>query len=294
MKLNEKLKLERIKELRNLKDKEVPLKPWQLKIKSVIYGTDTWQGKLFDILLLVFILASILVIMLESVSFLKVKYFNSFLIVEYIITGLFTAEYILRIISLKKPFKYIFSFYGLIDLLSILPTYLSLIITGTKPLTVIRALRFLRIFRILEMSNYTAGSNTITKALYDSRHKIIVFILSVLTIVIVLGAIMYSIESAESGFTSIPRSIYWAIITITTVGYGDIAPATPLGQAIASFIMLIGYSIIAIPTGIVSAQAVKNDSEQIRKFKCPKCKKEGHEKAASFCKYCGAKLDDEE
>lgn len=286
LKLRDKIRLEQLKE------SEVKLKPWQLRIKTVIYGTDTWQGKLFDILLLIFILISIIVIMMESVVSLRLKYQYEFLVTEYVITGLFTIEYILRIISLNKPLKYVFSFYGVIDILSILPTYLSVIFTGTKPLTVIRAVRFLRIFRILEMSKFTLGANTIIKALYFSRHKIIVFIISMLTIVIVLGGIMYSIESYEAGFTSIPRSIYWAIITITTVGYGDIAPITPLGQALASFIMLIGYSIIAVPTGIVTAEVVKNDMDKIKKFSCPNCEKEGHTTDASFCKHCGHEFED--
>ena len=289
MKFKDKIRLEKLRQLHN---SEFKLKPWQIKVKTVIYGTDTWPGKLFDILLLVLILISIVVIMMESVVFLNIKYKQEFLITEYIITGLFTIEYILRIISLRKPLKYVFSFYGLIDLLSILPTYLSLIFTGTKPLTIIRAVRFLRIFRILEMSSYTIGASTIIQALYASRQKIVVFILSMLTIVTILGGIMFSIESYEAGFTSIPRSIYWAIITITTVGYGDIAPITPLGQGIASFIMLIGYSIIAVPTGIVTAEVVKNDADKIRKYACPSCEKEGHTKDAEFCKFCGHQLDE--
>jgi len=290
MKFKDKIRLE--KQLEILKEREMRLKPWQLKIKTVIYGTDTWPGKFFDISLLVLILISIIVIMLESVKSLYALYSSYFLVIEYVITGLFTVEYFLRIISLKKPFKYIFSFYGLIDILAILPTYLSLIFTGTKPLAVIRALRFLRVFRILEMTPYLSGANTIVKAIYDSRYKIIVFIMSMLTIVIILGSIMFSIESPEAGFTSIPRSIYWAIITITTVGYGDIAPVTPLGQAIASFIMLIGYSIIAIPTGIVSAEIVSNQKDEIRKFACPSCGEEGHTIDAEYCKFCGHKFED--
>jgi voltage-gated potassium channel len=280
--------IKRIKILKEeLEAKEVRLKGWQLKVQEVIYGTTTPSGKLFDILLLLLILFSILAIMLESVAAYKNEYRLTFLVIEYVVTGLFTIEYILRIVSVKQPLKYIFSFFGIIDLLSILPTYLGLFISGSKPLTVVRAIRFLRIFRILELSNFTKGANTILQALYDSRHKIIVFIVSMLTIVIILGAIMFSVESAESGFTSIPRSIYWAIITITTVGYGDIAPATELGQAIASIIMLIGYSIIAVPTGIVSAEIIKGETSKIRQFSCPSCQKTGHTLDALYCKYCG-------
>ena len=276
--------------LEQLRENEIKLRPWQLKVKTVIHGTDTIPGRVFDVFLLLLILASIVVIMLESVNYYKEKYLQIFLIIEFVITGLFTIEYVLRILSIRKPWKYILSFYGIVDLLSILPTYLSLIFTGTKPLTVIRALRFLRIFRILEMTNYTKGANNLIVALYNSRQKIIIFILSILTLVIILGAIMYSIEPYTAGFTSIPRSIYWAIITITTVGYGDIAPITPLGQAIASFIMLIGYAIIAVPTGIVTAEVMQKKHDKIRKHACNNCKRTGHSVDAVHCKYCGAKL----
>lgn len=276
--------------INSLKKKEVNLKPWQEKINEIIAGTETRLGRLFDIWLLVIILVSVVVIMLESVPSIQKHYAVEFIIIEFVVTGLFSIEYILRIISTKHPLKYMFSFLGVVDLLSILPTYLGLFISGAKPLTVIRALRFLRIFRILELSNFTKGADTIIKALYASRHKIIVFIISVLTIVIILGAIMFSVESPEAGFTSIPRSIYWAIITITTVGYGDIAPMTPAGQAIASFIMLIGYSIIAVPTGIVSAEIVKGDKSRFKLHACSNCKRTEHEIDADFCKYCGQKL----
>jgi voltage-gated potassium channel len=278
------------KTIDNLTKKEVQLRPWQQKIHEIITGTETRLGKLFDIWLLIIILISVIVIMLESISSVQKVYAEEFIIIEFVITGLFTIEYVLRIISTKQPLKYMFSFLGVVDLLSILPTYLGLFISGTKPLTVIRALRFLRIFRILELSNYTMGADTIIKALYGSRRKIIVFIMSMLTIVIILGAIMFSVESPEAGFTSIPRSIYWAIITITTVGYGDIAPITPLGQAIAAIIMLIGYSIIAVPTGIVSAEIVKRDKSRFKLHACSNCKRTEHETDAEFCKYCGEKL----
>ena len=278
------------KTIDTLTKKEVQLRPWQQKIHEIITETETRLGKLFDIWLLIIILISVIVIMLESVSSVQKTYAEEFIIIEFVITGLFTIEYVLRIISTKQPLKYMFSFLGVVDLLSILPTYLGLFISGTKPLTVIRALRFLRIFRILELSNYTMGADTIIKALYGSRHKIIVFIMSMLTIVIILGAIMFSVESPEAGFTSIPRSIYWAIITITTVGYGDIAPITPLGQAIAAIIMLIGYSIIAVPTGIVSAEIVKRDKSRFKLHACSNCKRTEHETDAEFCKYCGEKL----
>lgn len=285
---------QQIEKLEQFKEKEVQLKPWQLKVQEVIYGTKTPAGKLFDLILLVTILFSIAVIMLESVPSLKAKYEIEFITIEFVITGLFTVEYIMRIISIKKPIKYIFSFLGLIDLMSILPTYLSLFLTGSKPLTVIRAIRFLRVFRILELSKFTQGADLMIKALYQSRHKIIVFIITIFTLVIVLGAVMYSVESEEAGFTSIPRSIYWAIITITTVGYGDIAPETGTGQAIASLIMLIGYSIIAVPTGIVSAEIVQTRKSNYKLHACPKCKTTGHSNDAKYCFHCGAALSEEE
>ena len=280
------------KVINNLREKEVGLKPWQEKIQEVITGTETRMGKLFDIWLLIMILASIVVIMLESVPSIQKLYAHEFIVIEFTITGLFTIEYLLRIISTKHPLRYMFSFFGLIDLVSILPTYLTLFISGTKPLTVIRALRFLRIFRILELSNFTKGADTIIKALYESRHKIGVFIISMLTIVIILGAIMFSIESPEAGFTSIPRSIYWAIITITTVGYGDIAPATPFGQLIASFIMILGYGIIAVPTGIVTAEMAKPVPVDTNTQACPNCLHPSHKERAIYCHQCGELLND--
>lgn len=271
----------------SFREKEFKLRPWQLKIQEVIYGTYTRPGKIFDILLLIIILLSVIVIMLESVTYLNVKYSLSFLTIEWIVTGLFTIEYILRIISLRKPLSYIFSFMGLVDLFSLLPSYLSLFIDGAASLMLLRSIRFLRIFRILRLSRYMIGADVLGDALKNSRHKIAVFLISILTIVIILGGLMYVIEPKEAGFTSIPRSVYWAIITITTVGYGDIAPVTPLGQALASFIMLFGYAIIAVPTGIVSSEFTALRSDNIKAFECENCGESGHEKSAHFCKSCG-------
>ena len=271
----------------SFKEKEFKLRPWQLKIQEVIYGTYTRPGKIFDIVLLVLILLSIVVVMLESVTYLNQKYNFSFLTIEWVITGLFTIEYILRIISLRKPISYIFSFMGLVDLFSLLPSYLSLFIEGAESLMLLRSIRFLRIFRILRLSRFMLGADFLGDALKNSRHKVTVFLISILTLVIILGGLMYVIEPKEAGFTSIPRSVYWAITTITTVGYGDIAPVTPLGQALASFIMLFGYAIIAVPTGIVSSEFTALRAEGIRTFECPNCGEEGHEKTSHFCKNCG-------
>lgn len=274
----------------SFREKEFKLRPWQLKIQEVIYGTYTRAGKTFDILLLIIILLSIVVVMLESVSYLNIKYNFTFFTIEWIVTGLFTIEYILRIVSLRKPISYVFSFMGLVDLFSLLPSYLSLFVDGATSLMLLRSIRFLRIFRILRLSRYMLGADVLGEALKNSRHKIAVFLISMLTIVIILGGLMYVIEPKEAGFTSIPRSIYWAIITITTVGYGDIAPVTPLGQALASFIMLFGYAIIAVPTGIVSSEFTSAKAESVKVYECPNCGEEGHKKSAEFCRACGYKI----
>lgn len=284
----------RIDKSLEFRNKDFKLRPWQMKVQEVIYGTETPAGKRFDIILLIVILTSIVVVMLESVSHLNVKYRDTFKIIEWVITGLFTIEYILRILSLKKPLTYIFSFFGLIDFLALLPSYLGLFFAGSESLMVIRVVRFLRIFKVLRLSSYMLGADILGDALKNSRHKIIVFLISILTIVIIMGGIMYFIEPSESGFTSIPRSIYWAIITITTVGYGDIAPVTALGQAIASMIMLFGYAIIAVPTGIVSSEIATAKKADKKLFKCPNCKLEGHDQEANFCKYCGEKFNSDE
>ena len=277
----------RIDKSLSFREKEFKLRPWQLKVQEVIYGTYTKAGKTFDILLLIFILLSIIVVMLESVSYLNLKYRFTFISIEWFITGLFTIEYIFRIVSLRKPLSYVFSFMGLVDLFSILPSYLSLLIDGTGSLMLLRSVRFLRVFRVLRLSPYMLGADILGDALKNSRHKIIVFLISMLTIVIILGGLMYVIEPNEAGFTSIPRSIYWAIITITTVGYGDIAPVTPIGQALASLIMLFGYAIIAVPTGIISSEFTSLRHDSMKAFECPNCGEQDHEKSANFCKSCG-------
>lgn len=267
------------------------LKPWQNKIHEIVYEADTPGGKLFDIVLLWTILISIIIVMLESVEEINVKYGFELVILEWTFTTLFSIEYLLRIISIKKPQKYIFSFYGIVDFLSIIPTFLSFFIVGTQSLMVIRSIRLLRVFRILKLANFIGEANLLGKALKQSRAKIIVFLFAVLSVTFILGSVMYLVETPESGFTSIPISIYWAIVTLTTVGYGDIAPQSVLGQVIASIIMIIGYAVIAVPTGIVSSEIVKAEKgSKVSTQACPSCSREKHDIDAIHCKYCGATL----
>lgn len=267
---------------------KVVLKPWQQKLHQIIFEADTPKGKLFDVVLLIMILISVLVVMLESVESIKDVHGELLVAIEWTFTILFSVEYILRILSVGKPIKYITSFYGLVDLLSILPTFLGLFIAGTHSLTVIRSLRLLRIFRILKFAQFINQTEALIIALRKSSTKIIVFLFAVLSLTIILGTLMYIIESPEDGFTSIPRSIYWAIVTLTTVGYGDIAPQTVLGQTIASVIMIIGYAIIAVPTGVVSVEYAKKFKTNTQA--CPNCSMEGHDDDAEFCKFCGSNL----
>lgn len=229
---------------------------WRLRLHEVIYGTHTPAGKLFDIILLVVILYSIIIVMMESVPRFDNKFHDFFNISEWVVTILFSIEYGLRLVCIKRPSKYIFSFFGIIDLLSTIPKYLSFFFVGSQYFTAFRALRLLRVFRILKLVRFIGESNNLTRAIKASKTKIFVFVFFVLIISVLLGTIMYLVEGPEHGFNSIPHSVYWTIVTLTTVGYGDISPETPLGQFIATFIMIIGYGIIAVPTGIVSAEYV--------------------------------------
>ncbi len=272
--------------------KNLSQKNWKQKLHEVIYEADTKAGKLFDIVLLIAILVSIAIVMLESVDEFSENYSSELNILEWIITILFTIEYILRIICIRKPHKYIFSFYGIIDFLSTIPKYLSVFFIGTHSLVALRALRLLRVFRVLKLARFISESNTLIKALKASRAKVSVFLFFVIIVCVILGTVMYLIEGSENGFTSIPRSVYWAIVTLTTVGYGDIAPGTPLGQLIASVIMILGYAIIAIPTGIVSSEMTKHDDIDLNTQSCPNCSYEGHDDDALFCNHCGSKLHD--
>jgi voltage-gated potassium channel len=257
---------------------------------ETIYESDTKAGKLFDVLLIGLISASVIVVMLDSIATVNQDFKHLLYVLEWIFTILFTIEYFLRIIALRKPLGYIFSFYGLIDLLAILPTYLSLFFPATRYFTVIRILRVLRIFRILKLLQYINAANQLTMAMRASRTKITVFLFSVVSLAVVLGSFMYVIEGSENGFTSIPRSIYWAIVTMTTVGYGDISPQTVIGQVLASIIMILGYAIIAIPTGIVTSELNFMRSNPNVGQACPNCGCEGHSADAHFCRKCGTTL----
>jgi voltage-gated potassium channel len=260
------------------------------KLFEIIFGAETKEGKLFDIALLIIIVISIFIVLLESVPAISGEFRTVLKTIEWVITIVFTIEYFLRIYIVEKPAKYVFSFYGLIDFFSFLPTYLAVFLVGAQSLIVLRALRLLRIFRVLKLTRYTSESNTIVHALVASKRKIGVFLYAVLTMVIIIGTIMYLIEGAENGFTSIPKSIYWAIVTLTTVGYGDIAPQTFLGQSLASIVMIIGYAIIAVPTGIVTAEIAHLKSKELKNKACSSCHKIDHDDDAKFCKSCGEKL----
>jgi voltage-gated potassium channel len=267
------------------------LRPWQARLHEVIYESHSAAGKVFDVTLLAFIIISIVVVMLDSVADLHARYGRIFLILEWFFTISFTLEYILRLICIRRPWKYMFSVLGIIDLLAIIPSYLSFVYIGSQSLLVLRALRLLRVFRIFRLVHFLSEMRFLYVAIINSVRKISIFILFVISAVVILGSVIYLVEGPENGFTSIPQSVYWAIVTITTVGYGDIAPATPLGKLIASFIMLLGYGIIAVPTGIVTTEmAIAAREQRHSNQACPACGREGHDHDARFCKYCGSKL----
>ena len=268
------------------------------KLHTIIYEADTPMGKLFDVVLLILILVSVILVMLESVTSIDTHYHDLLYFGEWLITIFFTIEYILRIITVKKASNYIFSFYGIIDFLSTIPLYLSFILAGSNALLAVRALRLLRVFRILKITRYMGEANKLNKALRDSKPKIFVFLFAVLILSIIAGTIMYLVEGEQSGFVSIPISVYWCIVTLTTVGFGDIAPVTPLGQFIAAIIMIMGYGIIAVPTGIVSAEYASkktttlDDPEYIHvnTQSCQNCNENNHHDNAEFCHKCGSTL----
>lgn len=272
-----------------------PIAPWKRKLHEVIYEADTPLGKWFDITLFILIIISVILVMLESVKEIDAKYHSILLTLEWVITILFTIEYIARVVSIRKPFKYIFSFYGIIDFISTIPLYLSYIFIESHFLLAVRAFRLLRVFRILKLVQFLGEASQLKKALKASRTKIAVFIYVVLILSVIMGTIMYLVEDDKAGFTSIPRSIYWAIVTLTTVGYGDIAPQTSFGQLIATVVMILGYGIIAVPTGIVTAEfsrqaKFEKDELHLNTQSCPSCSIEGHRDDATHCFNCGSEL----
>jgi voltage-gated potassium channel len=262
----------------------------QNTIHEIIFEADTPAGKAFDVALMVLIILSVVAVMLESTKTIEVRYGDLLRTFEWVVTIIFTIEYVLRLYCVGKSVRYARSFFGVVDLLAILPTYLSVIIPGAQSLLVIRALRLLRVFRVLKLAHFVGEASELRAALLASARKIIVFLGAVLTIVVIVGSLMYLIEGEENGFTSIPVSIYWAIVTMTTVGYGDIAPQTPLGKILASAIMIMGYGIIAVPTGIVSVELAGVTKKGITTQACPECGAGGHDHDAVHCKYCGAKI----
>jgi voltage-gated potassium channel len=269
---------------------------WRERVHEVIFGFDTPAGKAFDVALIVFIVLSVIVVILDSLDEVSEQYGTTLLVAEWVFTILFTIEYTLRLACVRRPARYALSFFGIVDVLALLPTYLSLFLPGSQYLVVIRVLRVLRVFRVLKLGHHIRDANLLTRALISSRRKIVVFVYVVLTLVVIVGSLMYLIEGEENGFTSIPVSIYWTIVTLTTVGYGDITPKTPVGQTLAAIVMLLGYAIIAVPTGIVTAEitraSAKEDasSAQDSDRTCVECESGGHEPDAAFCKRCGASL----
>lgn len=268
-------------------------KRYQDKTREIIFEADTPLGKLFDVVLIGLILLSVLTVMLDSVQAYHVQYARQFYLIEWGFTIIFTIEYVLRLSCIERPTRYARSFFGIVDLIAILPTYLSLFIPGSHYLLVVRLLRVLRVFRVLKIVQYVGEADLLMRALRESRRKVTIFVFGVFTIATIAGSLMYMIEGESSGYTSIPRSVYWAVVTLTTVGYGDISPVTPQGQALAMLIMLMGYGVIAVPTGIVSVELARATERQNMSVRaCQSCGGEYHARDAKYCKHCGEKLQD--
>jgi voltage-gated potassium channel len=263
--------------------------PWRKKLYTIIFEAETPPGKAFDILLLWAIVLSVFTVCLESIPAVRGEYGSLLFGLEWFFTVLFSLEYLLRLLSVRKPLAYVFSFYGLVDLLAVLPTYLSLYHVGAQSLLVIRSIRLIRIFRLFKLKSYVGEAEILNKALLASRHKITVFLVAVFSIVLFMGALMYVIEGEKSGFTSIPTGMYWAVVTMTTVGYGDLVPKSDIGKAMASLLMIMGYGIIAVPTGIVTAEIASANRNQTTRT-CPNCMLEGHTPDAKYCRLCGKSL----
>ena len=270
--------------------KNKPHRGWRKILFAIIFEADTPAGKWFDILLIIGILLSVMIVMLDSVNSIRAKYGEFLYAAEWFFTILFTVEYIFRLLCIGKPIRYAVSFYGVVDLLAILPTYMSLLFFGSRYLLVVRVLRVLRIFRVLKLGHHMKEAAVLREALYASRRKIVAFLFAVLTLVVIIGSLMYVIEEEANGFTSIPRSVYWAVVTLTTVGYGDISPKTGAGQFLAAIVMILGYSIIAVPTGIVTVELSRAHPERPSSQTCPNCSAEGHHSDAQYCRLCGTKL----
>jgi len=264
---------------------------WRQKMNIIIFGTNTFWGKTFDIVLLIVIILSIITVMLESVKSIAINYGYELKIIEWVFTIMFSIEYLARIMASPKPLKYIFSFLGIIDFLAITPTFLNIFFKGSHAVVVLRSIRLIRIFRIFKLARYMGGAKTIYTALRASIPKIVVFLVAVVSLTIILGTFMYLFEGNQNeGFSDIPTSIYWAIVTLTTVGYGDIIPITFLGKIMASVIMILGYGIIAVPTGIVTGEFI-HEKKLKNKIACKNCFISGHDMDAKYCKFCGTKIE---
>lgn len=263
--------------------------PWRIWLGDLIFGLETPLARGYNIFMILMVLLSVICVMLESVSTLHDRYGAILRLAEWLFTVVFTFDYVGRVLSARRTSHYLLSYYGLIDLISILPSYLSLMFPGAQYLLVIRALRFLQLFRVFKLTRYLTEASFLGEALQASRAKITVFMLTVVSLVLVFGTLMYLIEGPKNGFTSIPTSVYWAVVTISTVGYGDISPKTPLGKFIASVAMLFGYGIIAVPTGIVTAGIVQTKQQRERRI-CEHCGYSQHDSDAQFCKHCGSQL----
>lgn len=277
-----------MKEMQEIK-RETPETPGRKRLHEIVFEADTRAGRTFDLVLLWLIVSSVVVVMLESIRDYREDYGAAFYYLEWIFTVLFTVEYALRVVAVRRPLTYVFSFFGIVDLLAIIPGYLSLFVPGTQYLLIIRILRLLRIFRILKLTAYISEARVITSALSASSKKISVFLLTIVALVTVIGSLMYVVEGETNGFTDIPTSIYWAVVTITTVGYGDLSPKTAVGKVLASVVMILGYAIIAVPTGIVTAE-LSRPQRKVSTQVCPECHLQDHDADARFCKNCGTHL----
>jgi voltage-gated potassium channel len=269
---------------------ERPSTGWRGRLHQVIFEADTPAGRAFDVTLIWLILLSVTAVLLESIREYRLQFGHLLFAAEWIFTLVFTVEYVLRLVAVRRPLRYATSFFGIVDLIAIAPTYLSVLVPGTQYLLVVRILRLLRVFRILKLAEYLTEADVLVRALRASQRKISVFLLTVLTLVVIIGALIYLVEGEENGFTSIPTSIYWAIVTLTTVGYGDLSPQTALGRILASIVMIIGYGIIAVPTGIVTVELAQASRRPVSTQACPSCSAQGHDVDAVHCKYCGAAL----